>query len=147
MAERIFRRQTRLPASRGGDPEALPTEFDLISFPQAELVNDREVSIAVGGAQVVQQTVARADHLEQAAPTGVVLLVIAHVVGQLINARRQKGNLDFGRARVGFLAAELTLDLGFAFLRNRHHAPHYSVDYDSYQLVNNNLPICRFVKM
>src|SRR5689334_24940109 len=69
-------------------------------FPQAQAVDDLLVAGAVFPRQVLQQTVSLADHLEQPATRGVVLLVRLEVLGQLGDPRGQQRDLDLGRTRV-----------------------------------------------
>ena len=52
----------------------------------AQPTDDRQIAAAVLVAKVGQQAGPLADHLQQAAPAGVVLLVRAHVLVQLVDA-------------------------------------------------------------
>ena len=53
--------------------------------------------------QVVQQAPALTDHLQQA-PVGVLILgVVLHVNGQLVDPLGQNGDLDLGRTGVGLM--------------------------------------------
>src|SRR5262249_37350513 len=76
----------------GGGGEGRPGETEEPSrlppglLSQAEAADDREVPSAVLVAQVVEQARALADHHEEAAPGGVVLLVGAQVLGELGDA-------------------------------------------------------------
>src|SRR5262245_4491722 len=83
---------------------------------QTEPTDDRQITVAIGPAKVGQQAGPLADHHEQAAPAGVVFLVRAHVLVQLVDACREQGNLHFGRAGVFLLAPELVNDLRLAVL-------------------------------
>ncbi len=47
----------------------------------------------IGAAEVRQQTAAATDQLQQTAPRGMVVLVGAQVVNDLVDAFRQQGNL------------------------------------------------------
>src|SRR5437867_8463973 len=81
---------------------------------QPEPTDDREVAVAVLLAKIGQQAGPLADHLQKAAPAGVVLLVRAHVLVQLVDACGEQGNLHFGRAGVGRLPPKLVDDLRLA---------------------------------
>src|SRR5579884_2399562 len=90
---------------------------------QAELADDGEVTAAVPVAQIGEQAGALADHFEEAAPAGVVLLVLPHVLGQLVDACREQRDLHFRRAGVTALPPELVNNLRLAVLGDRHRAP------------------------
>ena len=60
----------------------------------------------------------------------VVLLVGAQMLGELVDARGQQGDLDFGRAGVFGFAPVLIDDFGFALFRDRHWGPHHLRRYD-----------------
>src|SRR5713226_1668380 len=90
---------------------------------QTQLADDRQVAIAVGSAQIGQQAGPLADHHEQAAPAGVVLLVRAQVLGQLGDSRREQSDLHFRRAGVGGFTPKLVNDLRLAVLGDRHRRP------------------------
>ena len=92
---------------------------------QAESADQGQVTAAIGVAKVVQQAVALADHHQQPAAAGVVFLVRAHMLVELVDSSRQQRDLHFGRARVRRFASILIDDLGFAVLRNRHFGPHH----------------------
>src|SRR5437773_11885073 len=65
-------------------------------FAQTETIDYRQVAVTVCPAKVGQQAGPVADHLQEAAPTGVVFLVRAHVLVQLVDACREQGNLHLG---------------------------------------------------
>src|SRR5690348_576974 len=69
-------------------------------FTQTESPDDLLVSRAVGAREVLEQMVALADHLQQPATRGVILLVRAEVLGQLVDARGQDRDLHFRRTGV-----------------------------------------------
>src|SRR5262245_632815 len=83
---------------------------------QAQAADDREVARPVLGAQVVQEARALADHHQEAAPAGMVLLVGAQVLGQPGDALGEQGDLYFRRAGVVGLAPVRIDDFRFAVL-------------------------------
>src|SRR5205823_14323115 len=92
-------------------------------LPQAQPADDRQVSVPVLVAKVGQQAGPLADHLQEAAPAGVVLLVRAQMLGELGDPSCEQSDLHFRRARVAGLAPILVNDLRLAVLRNRHRNP------------------------
>src|SRR5437870_6496810 len=60
-----------------------------------------QVAAAILVAKVGQQAGPLAHHLQQTAPAGVVLLVRAHVLVQLVDACREQGDLRSEERRVG----------------------------------------------
>src|SRR5262245_40212135 len=87
---------------------------------QPKTADDAQISLAVLVAQIGQETGALADHPQQPAAAGVVLLVCAQVLRQLLDASRQQRHLHFGGPSVHLSAAVLANDLGLALLRDRH---------------------------
>ncbi len=87
MPRRDPRAQTELP--RGHRP--------LADF---ETANDVEVSLRIDSFQVIQQPTPATHHLQQAPPTGVILLVRAQVLRQFADPGGQNGDLHLGRASV-----------------------------------------------
>ena len=88
--------------------------FALLS--QAELADDRAVTLDVVLLQVVQQTSSVTDHLLKAAAAVEVLLVNFQVLGQVSDAVGQNSNLYFGRTCVALVSSILRDDVGFEFL-------------------------------
>src|SRR5215470_6678198 len=70
---------------------------------QAELLDQGAVALDVLPLQVVQETAAPADQLEQPATRVVVVLVRPEVLGQLVDALRKHRDLDLRRAGVGLV--------------------------------------------
>src|SRR5213592_1919265 len=89
---------------------------------QAELANQRAVALEVLLLQVVEQAPALADQHEQAAARMVVLLVVAQVLREVVDALGEQRDLDPGVARVLRGGAELRDELGLALLGQRHAA-------------------------
>ena len=88
--------------------------FALLS--QAELANDRAVTLDVVLLQVVQKTSSLTDHLLQTAAAVEVLLVDFQVLGQVSDAVGQNSNLYFGRTCVALVSSILRDDVVFEFL-------------------------------
>jgi hypothetical protein len=72
--------------------------------------------------QVVQQPPASADQDQQAAPRVVVLLVLAQVLRELVDAEGHERDLHLCRAGVGLGAAELGRELALALFGQWHEA-------------------------
>src|SRR5438094_422207 len=58
----------------------------------------RLVTAGVGGMQIIQQTPALANHYEQSPARTVVLDVLLQMLRQVVDALRQQGDLNIGRA-------------------------------------------------
>src|SRR5438034_5702499 len=69
--------------------------------PQPEALDQRPVALYVLPPEVLEQAAALANHLEQATPGVMVLFVGPEVLGQLLDALGQQGDLNLGRAGVG----------------------------------------------
>ena len=88
--------------------------FALLS--QAELANDRAVTLDVVLLQVVQKTSSLTDHLLQTATAVEVLLVDFQVLGQVSDAVGQNSNLYFGGTSVALVSSVLRDDVVLKFL-------------------------------
>lgn len=85
---------------------------------QAELGDKRAIAAHVFPVEVSEQAAAAADHLEQAAPSGFVVLVNPKVLCQVIDARSQNGDLQLSRAGVVLIDAVFSDDgLLFSFVQ------------------------------
>src|SRR5690606_10375484 len=87
---------------------------------KAELLDELAVTRGVLPVQVVEQPAAPVDHLQQAAPAVVVLLVGLEVFGQVRDARAEQGDLDLRRAGVVLAALVFGNDLAVV---DRHSVP------------------------
>src|SRR5436190_24383002 len=87
---------------------------------QTQPADDGQIAVAVLLAKVGEQAGPLADHLQQAAPAGVILLVLAHVLVQLVDASGEQRDLHFRRAGVTLLAPELVDDFQLAVLVDSH---------------------------
>ena len=72
--------------------------FDLLS--DVQLLDDRTVAFNVNLLEVAQQVSSVADHLGQAATAVVVVMVVLEVLGQIVDAVGQNGDLNLGRTCV-----------------------------------------------
>jgi len=79
---------------------------------QLELLGKLVVTIRVCIVEIIQETTALSDHLEQATTGAVILLVDLQVLGQLVDALGQERNLNVGRTGVFFMQAHV-FDRGF----------------------------------
>ena len=80
---------------------------------QTELGDNRPVARRVLAHEVSQQTSPLADQLQQTSTRGMVLVVLAEVIGQPAYALRKEGHLHFGRACIARLVCEVSDDLLF----------------------------------
>src|SRR3954447_11948723 len=90
---------------------------------QAELLDEGAIALEILALQVVQEAPAAPDELEQSTTGVVVVLVRAEVLGQLVAALGQHRDLDFGRAGVRLVLAELPDMLQLLFLGEGHLSP------------------------
>ena len=65
------------------------------------------VTLYIRSLQVIQQTSTLRDHLEQAAPRMIVLLVSFEMLGEFVDALAEQRDLDRGRARVTLMCAKI----------------------------------------
>src|SRR5262245_53796489 len=85
--------------ARGGTRRAGARPALLVdSFAQTQSADDGLIPGAILHLQVAEQAGSLADHLEESAPAGVVLLVSAHVLVELVDASGEQGDLHFGGA-------------------------------------------------
>mgnify|MGYP000202359935 CR=1 FL=1 len=83
----------------------------------AQLGNDSTVTLDVLSHQIVQHLAALTDHLQQATTGVVVLLVDLQVLGQLVDASGQNGDLNLGRTGVSGVSAVGSITAVFSSLR------------------------------
>src|SRR5262245_45807408 len=89
-------------------------------FSQTEPSNDLRVSFPVRLGEVFEQTGPLADHHEQAATRGVILLVLLEVLGKLADAFGEQGDLNLRRASILFMDAVLANQRLFTLCQQRH---------------------------
>jgi hypothetical protein len=87
---------------------------------EAQVGNQLKVAVVLGARQVVQQSSSATDHLQQAAPRVIVVLVAAQVLGQSIDSVCQQRNLDVRRASVACVEPVLFNDGGSIGLSKGH---------------------------
>src|SRR5690606_5774592 len=133
-AQESSRGRERGGLGRGPKAPASPAPAARRLLAQSEPADHRKVPFAVGFAEIVQQAGAFVDHLQQAAATGVIFLVLPHVLGQLVDASGEQSDLHLRGAGVAPLALELLDELGLALLRDRHLALATSARVDSCSL-------------
>ena len=80
------------------------------SAAQAEVGDHLAVGFLVGALEVVQKLAAVVDHADEAVTGGVVLLVGLQVLGELLDALGERGDLHFAGAGVALVTAELLAD-------------------------------------
>jgi hypothetical protein len=109
------------------------SSFDFLTrrpiLAEFELLEQSAVALQVARLQIVEEAAALAHHLEQAAPAVVVLLVRLEVLGEGLDARCEKRDLDLGGAGVAIVLGVLGDDGLFGFLGDCHvvHLLHRSV--------------------
>src|SRR5262249_8342026 len=101
-------------------PRAARRGVSFRSAPQAERIDQLAIAVEVLALQVVEQRAALADHLEEATPAVVVLVVVLQVLGQVRDALGQERDLNLWRTGVAWALLELRDGLGFANGRNGH---------------------------
>src|SRR3569833_1600230 len=87
---------------------------------EAELRDQREVTIAFGLAQIVEQRATLVDHHQQAAARVIVLRVSLEMLGQRLDAVGQDRDLNLGAAGVAFGAGMFLDQRILALGGNRH---------------------------
>src|SRR5436309_9761782 len=103
---------------RFSDYRSLMTDHWLLA--EAEALDQGLVPGAVFVPEVAEQAGALADHLEEAPPAGVVLLVELEVLVELVDPRGEQRDLDLRRAGVGVAPLVLADDLRLAVLGDAH---------------------------
>src|ERR1700742_1139229 len=90
---------------------------------EAHLADQRAVALEVVLLQVVQKTTAATDEHQKAPARVVIMLVLAKVLGEVVDAMREQRNLDLGLARVVLVAAESRDDLALFLCSHGHVRP------------------------
>jgi hypothetical protein len=72
----------------------------ILLMPQTQIVDELAVTRDVGVLQILEETTPLADHLEQAAAAVVILPVGIEVSPEVVDARREEGDLDWGAATI-----------------------------------------------
>jgi hypothetical protein len=77
--------------------------WDLVA--QAKIGDDLPIAVDVSALQVVQETAALADHLEETTAPMMILGMLPEVIGQIVDPFREHADLNLGRAGVGGMLA------------------------------------------
>ena len=93
-------------------------------LPQPQLFNQPAVAFNIIVFKVIQEPPAPADHLEEAAPGVVVLLVHLEVLSEVGDSLGEDGYLDFRRSRIAQVGIVLRHDLRLLFFGERHSHSH-----------------------
>jgi hypothetical protein len=88
--------------------------------PETQIGDQLQVTLVLGAGQIVQESSALADHLEQPAARVIVVLVASQMFGQGIDALGQQRDLYVGRAGVGCVEPVLLDDSGSIGLSKGH---------------------------
>ena len=99
------------------------TAGDSSLLAQAKTTDDFEVPRAGRFLEILEEAVPLAHQHEEPAPAGVVLLVHLEMLGQILDASRQDGNLHFGAAGIRRSAAIPFDNARFVFFGNCHRVP------------------------
>ena len=104
---------------RSGYEKGAPrAPFGLLA--ETQLLDQREIAVAVLVAEIVEQRAPLVDHHQQPAARMVVLLVGLEMRGQVLDPLGQHRDLDLGRPGVAVLAGVLLDEFGLALCGNRH---------------------------
>lgn len=104
--------RARQPDDRVGRPESLVAEF--------QLLHDSQMAGRVGAVEVIQQATALTDHHQQSAARAVVFGKFLQVLGELVDALGEQGDLHVGRASVFFVETKILHDFRFVFQFRTH---------------------------
>ena len=91
------------------------------SLTKAELLDNCTISFDILLGKVAEQILSVTDHLEQTALRMIILRILLHVLGELVDAGSQNGNLHFGRAGVVFAGLVVGNDPGFQLFVHLFH--------------------------
>ena len=104
-----------------------PLHIDIL-LTDTQLGDQSTVTVDVLLRQIVQQVAALTYHHQQATTGVVVVLVDTQVLGQLVDAGGEDGNLNLGGAGVSLMGSVLQDDLGLLLLQNHcvfHLSKHF----------------------
>jgi hypothetical protein len=85
-------------------------------FPDPQLLDDAPVTFHILLLHVVEKSTPLTDQLQESPPGMMIFLVCLEVLRQILDARRQQGNLNLRGARVVFVDLKLS-DYSLSFLR------------------------------
>src|SRR5690606_9863106 len=113
--------QARKELPKGSEPAEPALNARMLgSTPQPETADQALITVLVDLLQVVEQLPALVHHPKQTAARMMVLVMTIEVLGELVDPRRQEGDLHLGRAGIGRTALILGDDLGFLFRVQGH---------------------------
>jgi hypothetical protein len=113
---------TAMPQKKGGLSEY--TLLGLEELPaQAEGLNGVLITLFSGGFEVIQKFPATRHHFEQTTPSGVVFGVGVEVLGEVIDALRQQGDLDVCTTGVLFVELKSAKGGGLGFAHGIDGSP------------------------
>ena len=110
-------------ARNGNEKLPLPFPDGRKLLSEAELFDDRSVSLDVLGRKIRKQLLSVTDHLGKTSLRMEVFRVLLHVLGQRIDAIGQDRNLHFGRTGVILVDLVLLDQRGFDFFRDHVSSP------------------------
>ena len=87
---------------------------------QAQALDQRLVALGIGLLEVGQQAATLVHHLEQSATRMMILVVVGEMLGQVLDARGQQGDLYFRRAGIVLATTVVGDDLAGLFDWERH---------------------------
>ena len=99
--------------------DRLPHRPSVNLLTNTQLGNQSTVTVDVLGGQIVQHLAALTNHHQQTTAGVVVVLVYTQVIGQLVDAGGQDGDLDLRGTGVGCVGA-VCLDHGSLFVFTNH---------------------------
>ena len=73
-----------------------PYRLTCLLVAKAQALGDCQIPLVIHLAKVGQQSAALSNEFEKSTPAGLVFFIGAQVIGQLLDAPRQDGDLDFG---------------------------------------------------
>ena len=97
-----------------------PSVIWILAMPRSEAADQLRIRLPVLTLQVTQKTVALADHHDQPPAGVIIMLVLAHVVGQRIDPLREQRDLHLRRAGVALMRAIFVDDIGLLIQRKSH---------------------------
>ncbi len=90
------------PTGPSGKPQGLTA--------QAQTADHLVIALNVRALEVIQQTSALRDHLKQAAPRVIVLLMSLEMLGQLVDSLAEQSDLHLRRTRITFVCTKFADD-------------------------------------
>jgi hypothetical protein len=87
---------------------------------EAESGYQRAVAVGIVAGEVIQEASPPAHHHQQPATRVVISLVLAEMIGKLVDARRQESNLDLWRSSVSLVGTVFAQDHGLLVFGQRH---------------------------